>query len=221
MSAQDTATPDLGLELARDPDLEALPAPRRPGRWLTLVTMSVTLLVSLLMALALRGQAAYALTSAEPRDLGYLAQSDPGPQLANRYVRGEALLSSEGAVRYSRPVEGDSYRLAHVAGNERIWVEVRVPDGMEGPHFVPPSSFVGRLVPLKSAGLSHAELSEAVTTTGGKMPADAWLLQDGAAPRGSRWAVGLMALFLAFAGFNAFGLYRLSRPVRDANGPNQ
>ncbi len=217
MSPHHTATAESGLELSRDPDLEALPAPRRPGRWLTLLTMSVTLVLSLLMALALRGQAGYALSTTEPHDLGYLARLTPDAQLANRYVRGEALLSSDNAVRYSRPMQDDSYRLAHVAGNPQIWVEVRVPDGMEGPHFVPPSSFVGRFVPLSKAGLSHTDLRDAVTSTGGKVPADAWLLQDGAAPRGSRWALGLMALFIGFAGFNAFGLYRLARPVRDAS----
>ncbi len=118
-------------------------------------------------------------------------------------------------MRYSRPLENDSYRLAHVAGNERIWVEVRVPDGLEGPHFVPPSSFVGRLVPLEHSGLSHNDLDRAVTASGGTMPKDAWLLMDGHAPKGSRWAMGLILLFITFAGFNAFGLYRLWRPVKD------
>lgn len=178
--------------------------------------MSVTLVLSLVMAYALRGQAAYAMVTGAPRDLGYLTDVQLSPQLANQYVRGEALLASDSAVRYSRPLESDSYRLAHVAGNDRIWVEVRVPEGLEGPHFVPPSSFVGRLVPIERSGLSHDDLDRAVASSGGTMPRDAWLLMDGHAPGGSRWAVGLTLLFVAFAGFNAFGLYRLWRPARDS-----
>lgn len=215
MSAEETVSPGIELGLSRDPDLEALPEPRRPGRRLTLVTMSVTLVLSLVMAFALRGQAAYALASGSPDDVGYLTDVQLSPALANHYVRGEALLASDSAVRYSRPLENDSYRLAHVAGNERIWVEVRVPDGLEGPHFVPPSSFVGRLVPIEQSGLSHNDLDRAVTASGGTMPKDAWLLMDGHAPQGSRWAIGLILLFIAFAGFNAFGLYRLWRPAKD------
>ncbi len=69
MSAEETVSPGLELGLSRDPDLEALPEPRRPGRRLTLVTMSVTLVLSLVMAYALRGQAVYALNPGVPQPL--------------------------------------------------------------------------------------------------------------------------------------------------------
>ena len=217
MSAHESAAnsplslPDSGP----DPDLEALPPPRRPGRTLTLVTMSVTLLASLIMAWALRGAASYALSPKNPQDLGNLAHVQAADELANRYVEGDALLSSGSAIRYTRPLETDTFRLAHVAGNEQLWVEIRVPKGEEGPHFVPPTRFQGRLVPFDDAGLSHSDLQDSVSqATAGNVPANAWVLIDGDAPAGSQWALGLIALFVGFALFNAGGLQRLLRPAR-------
>jgi hypothetical protein len=207
--------PLMGGELSPDPELDALPEPRRPGRRLTLAALSVTALASLSMSWALLSEASYGLKSALPTDLGALEQLSPGHELANTWVRGEALLGSAGAVRYGRPLESDTYRLAPVASNDKIWVQVRVPAGMEGPHFVPPTSFVGRFVPAAEAGLRHAGLKDSVSETGRHMPPDAWLLIDGEAPATTRWTLGVLALLVGFAGFSFYGLYRLLRPVKD------
>jgi hypothetical protein len=209
--------PGLPLTGKPDPDFEALPAPRRPGRTLTLVTMSVTTLAALFMAWAVRGEATYALRDGSPMALGNLTDIELRADLANTWVQGEGLLGSGRAIRYGRPLESDNYRLAPIAGNEKIWVQVRVPDGLEGPRFVPPTSFVGRLVPVSSAGLRLDGLPSAVESAGaGKVPSDAWLLVDGESPQNTRWALGLILLFVSFAVFNVWGLYRLTRPVRDA-----
>lgn len=207
--------PELELPVDRDPELEALPAPRRPGRTLTLATMSLTAVLALVMVFAIRGEAAYALVKGSPTPLGNLTGVvELRPEMANTWVQGEALLGSTRAVRYSRPLEQGSYRLAPIAGNDRIWVQVRVPDGMEGPRYVPPTSFVGRLIPFSQAGIRHGNLTEAATrASGGKTPKDAWLLIDGEAPSTTRWSLGLLALFLGFACFNVWGLIRLLRPV--------
>jgi hypothetical protein len=210
-------TAELPLQAAEesgpDPELEALPEPRRPGRRLTLGCMALTALVAALMAASLAGEARYALGSGAPVELGNLAEFSPKSELANRWVHGEALLGSSHAVRYGRPLESDSYRLAPVAGNPKLWVQIRVPAGMEGPRFVPPTSFVGRLLPVASAGIRHGGLPAAVESAGASMSEDAWLLIDGEAPSTTRWAIGLIALFLAFFGFNVWGLYRLLRRV--------
>lgn len=198
-----------------DPDFEALPVPRRPGRNLTLVAMALTAALALAMAFTLRGEAAYALHGGAPVEVGELAHLDARPGLANTWAHGTALLASTGAIRYGRPLDGDTFRLAPVAGNNRIWVEIRVPEGMEGPRFVPPTSFVGRLVPFASAGLGHGDLPDAVAeaTRAARVPPDAWILIDDQSPSSTRWAVGLVALFLGFAGFNLWGLFRLTRPI--------
>jgi len=179
--------------------------------------MSVTALLSLTMAFAVSSEATYGLRSGSPVDLGNLTELAPRPDLANTWIRGEALLSGTRAIRYGRPLESNSYRLAPVAGNDRIWVQVRVPEGMEGPRFVPPTSFVGRLVPVSKAGIRHSGLEDATETAGlGKLPDGAWLLIDGEAPATTRWALGLIVLFLGFAAFNIWGLVRLLRPIRDS-----
>jgi hypothetical protein len=139
--------------------------------------------------------------------------------MANRYKRATGLLGTSGAIRYGRAAEGDSFRLAPIAGNPKIWVEIRVPEGFEGPRFVPPTVFAGRLVPFDSAGIRHAFLRKAVSDqTDAEVPEGAWLLIDGSSPRASRWAVALAALFVGFAGWNLVGVVRLLRRVRDRSG---
>ncbi|WP_437675531.1 hypothetical protein [Sorangium sp. So ce131] len=200
-----------------DPELLALPAPPKQERTVTVALMAVTALAALYMAFALLGEARYALSPGQPVDVGELAALRPGPDLANRYVRAVGLLGTRGAIRYGRAAEGDSFRLAPVAGNPGLWVEIRVPEGFEGPRFVPPSSFAGRLVPFGSAGIRHARLAgEVEEQAGTSVSGDAWLLIDGSSPRASRWAVALVALFLGFAGWNLFGIARVLHRVKDA-----
>ncbi|WP_437599361.1 hypothetical protein [Sorangium sp. So ce590] len=199
-----------------DPELLALPSPPRQERTVTVVLMAVTAVAALWMAIAVFGEARYALSPGRPVDVGELAPLRPTADLANRYVRAVALLGTRDAIRYGRAAEGDSFRLAPVAGNPGVWVEIRVPEGFEGPRFVPPSSFAGRLVPFKSAGIRHARLAaEVEEQTGTAVTGDAWLLIDGSSPRASRWAVALFALFLGFAGWNLFGIARVLHRVRD------
>ena len=214
---ESTADLPLVAELAPDPELEALPEPRRPGKRLTLATLSATVLASLAMTHALASEVTYGLRGGAPVDLGSLAHVTPSADLDNAWVHGEALLATTGAVRYGRPLESDTYRLAPVAGNSKIWVQIRVPAGMEGPHFVPPTSFVGRLIPAGDAGLRHGGLRASVDEAGStQMPDGAWLLIDGEAPATTRWTLGVVALLLGFAGFGVYGLYRLLRPIKDA-----
>jgi hypothetical protein len=183
---------------------------------LTISLMVVTMLASCWLLLALRGEVAYALSPSTPVEIGELTRSSPPAELANRYARATGLLGGVRAIRYERPMEGDSYRLAPIAGNPGVWVEIRVPEGMEGAKFTPPSSFVGRLVPMREAGIRHRGLGVSVAEAGaGKIPEGAWLLVDGSSPRASRWAVALGSLLLYFILWNAIGVVRLVRKVAD------
>jgi hypothetical protein len=82
---------------------------------------------------------------------------------------------------------------------------------------VAPNSFVGRLVPLENAGIRYHAASDALSRTLGSAArgsADgAWVLADGQAPSTSRWALALIALFVAFAATNLWGIVRLLKPV--------
>ncbi len=200
-----------------DPELVALPAPPRRERTAAVVLMLLTAAAAVWMALALLGEARYALSPGQPQDVGDLTSLHPGTDMANRYVRAAGLLGTSGAIRYGRAAEGDSFRLAPIAGNPGLWVEIRVPEGFEGPRFVPPTTFAGRLVPFRTAGVRHVGLVNAVRDqTEVRVPDDAWLLIDGSSPRASRWAVALAALFAGFAVWNLAGVARVLSRVRDA-----
>lgn len=156
------------------------------------------------------------MLAGRPIDAALLAKAPLGPGLANRWVRAEAALEIDRAVRYRRPLESDEYRLFPVAGRSDVWVELRIPEpyanGSE--HFIPPASFVGRLVPAEEAGIRYSNLQRDVGVAGALPPsAGTWLLIDGEAPASLRWAIGLAAVFIGFAGFNLWGLVRLLRPV--------
>jgi hypothetical protein len=210
LDVPETAIPSV------DPDLLAMPAPPKRERTGAVVLMALTAAASLWMAASLLAEARYALVPSQPSELGDLTGLHPGADLANRYVRAGGLLGTSGAIRYGRAAEGDSFRLAPVAGNPKLWVEIRVPEGFEGPRFVPPTSFAGRLVPFRDAGVRHAGLPKAVQSgTDVTVPPDAWLLVDGGSPRASRWALALVALFGAFAAWNLAGVARVLSRVRD------
>lgn len=202
---------------APDADLEALPPPRRPWRKLTLVVMTVTLLGSLGLAASLGGEVAFSVSGHPPRGVGELAAFAPRSGDENTWVQGEGQLDVKGAIAYRRPLEDDSYRLSRVSGTDKLWIQVRVPRDDDDPshkRFVPPASFVGRLVPAEHGGVRLSQLSRAIAGAGRPpLPRDAWLLIDGEAPATTRWTLGVVALLLGFAAFNLFGLRRLLRPA--------
>lgn len=210
------ATPAPG---EADADLEALPAPRRPWRRLTLGVMSATLLGSLGLLLSLRGELSFSLGAGGPRAVGELAKFAPRESDANSWVQGEGALEIGGAVAYRRPLESDSYRLSPVSGAPKLWVQVRVPrDDSDPEHkrFVPPTSFVGRLVPVADGGVRLSQLGSAVGDAGRPaLPSDTWILIDGEAPATTRWTLGVALLLAGFVAFNLFGLVRLLRPATD------
>ena len=197
-----------------DPELIALPDPPRRERSIALLVLGVTVAASLAMTVTLLRDAAYALSPSTAADLGDLRVASPAAAGANRYVRAQGLLGGVGSMRYERPFEADSYRIAPVAGRPDIWVEVRVPAGQESSRFVPPSSFAGRLVPFAAAGPRHRGLESAIqSTTREAVPGGSWLLVDGETPERARWAVALIVLFLGFAAWNAAAMARLVRKV--------
>jgi hypothetical protein len=201
-----------------DPELLALPSPPKGERTATIALMVVTTIAALALAWSLRGEARYAASAGQPVELGDLTHFTAADAVKNRYVRGAGSLGTTGAIRYGRAAEGDSFRLAPIAGNDKVWVEIRVPEGFEGPRFIPPSSFAGRLVPMNEAGLRQWMLrSDVQQKTGKAVPADAWLLIDSTSPRATRWALLLTLLLVGFAAWNAVGVVRLITRVRDPN----
>lgn len=205
---------DMPPETAPDPELVALPKPPQRARTLSLVLMGVTSLVALAMVWALWGEVRYAWTPGEPRPVGELAMLPLDEGLADAFVHGTARLDERAQARYERFLEVDDFLVAQVVGNERLWVELRQPK--EGHAARLPTSFVGRLVPMASAGLTYRGLAERIEEqTKIRVPKDAWLLVEGATPASSRWAIALAGVLTIFAAWNLTQLVRLTRRVRD------
>jgi hypothetical protein len=192
-----------------DPDLLALPEPRRPFRRLTLVALAATFIGSLWLLVLLFPLLEYALGTGAPQDLGELRALSPQGELHNSFVRAAAELSKDG-LAYGRPLDGGAYRVAPVVGQSKLWVEVRIPGELDATRFIPPASFVGRLVHLERAGPAYAALSEALEARGFD---DAWLLLDGDSPSSTRWVMGLASMLIGFAVFAMIACIRIVRPA--------
>ena len=194
-----------------DPELEALPAPRRPWRFTTLTVLVVTPLAAMATLFALRADLGYALLGGAPLELGSVTNVQLSRQHENTWaqVRGQVATPQ---VAYRRPLDSDSFRVAPLEGHGRhLWVALRLPAELDAAHYVPPSSFVGRLVPLHEAGMRQAAVLTAIQrATGGTPPDDAWLLVDGEAPVTSRWLLGVAVMLLGFMAFCCWGLVRLT-----------
>jgi hypothetical protein len=213
-------SPFLDLQAApvgdgADPELLSLPRPRRRERTVSLVLLGATAILTLAMAINMLGEVRYAFNADVPQDVGDLGRLAPTDALRDRFVRGTGWLGSTGTMRYDRPLERDSFRLAPIAGNDKVWVEMRVPPDSDGPGIVPPTAFVGRLLPVDGGGFAYRGLRRSVhEVTGAVMPSDAWVLVDGATPAASRWAAPLAALFAVFAAWSLTAFIRIVRPVR-------
>ena len=200
---------------AIDPELLDLPNPPKRERSITVAMLVFTAAASLAMVISLRQDAAYAFASAQPTELGDLGATPAAAFVENGFVRGTAMVGAAHAIKYERPLVSDSFRLMPVAGRPNVWVEVRVPAGAENVRYVPPSQFTGHLVRFESAGPKHRGLATAIKdATGQKVPDAAWLLVEGDAPTGARWAIMLVAMFLGFAIWNLSVTAKLLRKVR-------
>jgi hypothetical protein len=179
--------------------------------------MTLTAAFATWLAFELRGDFAYSLRGGRPLDLGGLDHVPVERLPRNAWVRAEGTLSTEGVIRFRRPLDPDAHRLAPLETNPNVWVELRVPPDADGDRFVAPGSFVGRLVPVANAGLRYGALEAAVADAGkGPLPAGSFLLLDGESPATTRWVLALVLVLAGFAAFNIAGIVRLARPVRDA-----
>jgi hypothetical protein len=198
-----------------DPELLELPDPPRRERSVTLLTLVVTAVASLSMAIALRNDAKYAFAEPIPDELGELAKAPPATFAENHHVHGRAVLGGANALRFERPFQSDTFRVSPVAGHNNIWAEVRVPAGAESGRYIPPTEFTGRLVRFDAAGPKERGIARAIEdATGQAVPQGAWLIVDGESPQSSKWAVALLALFSAFAIWNVLSAVKLVRKVK-------
>lgn len=215
--AENRESPQLvsGPEPLVDPELVALPRPPRQERTISLLLMTLTGLLAAFMTAVLASDVKYAFAGGVPEMAGDLSRLAPEPAMSNTFVRADGMLRADGAIRYRRPLESDSFQLAPVSGNDRIWVEQRVPPGPANGASAPAVTFVGRLLPIRSIAFGFGGLRRSMTATAGaSIPGDAWVLVDGATPVSSQWTVALAALLAIFAGYNLVMIARILRPAR-------
>jgi hypothetical protein len=196
-----------------DPELVALPGPPRQERTLSLLLMALTGLLAAFMMAVLASDVMYAFAGSSPEAVGDLSRLAPGAALSNQFVRADGRLRPENAIRYHRPLESDSFELIPVLGNDRIWVELRVPPGASNAAAAPPGTFVGRLLPMRSIAFGFGGLRRSAAAVA-PMAGDAWVLVDGATPTSSQWTVALAGLLAMFAAYNLVMIARILRPAR-------
>lgn len=232
MSREPPSLPPLpsSLELARsgpaevDPELVSLPGPPRSRKTLAAAALLGGALAAFAMAFALRRDVLYALSSATPLSLGDL-RTAPRESLAiheNGFVRANGLLGLAEGIRYERPLRRDTFgalpvlgRVAGAAGDDAVWVEVRIPADAESGRWEPPRSFVGRLMTFEGADLGHSALAKAIEdATHVRVGRGAHLLIDGDEPQRERWTAVLAAVFIGLAAWNALAFGRLVRRLR-------
>jgi hypothetical protein len=176
--------------------------------------LGLTLVASLALCGGLLPDASYSLVGGQPTEVSDLGEFRPETHHENTLVRGAGNVSSI-ASGYRRPLDADRFRLAPIEGNPSLWVELREPSGSLQEHFVPPQSFVGRLIRVGDPGLRHRGLVDALNRSGQPAPADdAWLLIDGEMPGSTSWVFGVLLLLLIFAGFSAWGMVTLLARAR-------
>jgi hypothetical protein len=198
-----------------DPELLQLPDPPRQERRGALVVMAVAAVASAAMAFSLTRDAAYAFRSSSATDLGELTDTPASSFVSNEMVQGKGRLGGAGALRYERPFESDSYRIAPVGGRSDVWVELRVPAGAESNRFVPKAEFAGRLVRFADTGLRHRGLRRAIEErTGQKVGDGAYLIVDGQTPGDSRAYALLWLMFVSFAAWNVGAIVKLVKKVK-------
>ncbi len=211
--------PEPDVTAAPDPELVQLPKPRHPWRRATVVSLVLCFVSSVTLIMGLLGDITFSMRAGLPREIGDLASLQPGRAPVNRLVTADGELADHGGIKYRRPFESDSFRLVPVAGNPNVWVQVRVPAGFEDAHFVPPTSFVGRLLSVNSMGIRYSALRRAVVDAGwpeGQLPNGALVLVDGESPVSLRWVLALAAVLLGFAAFSLWAAASVLRPARSA-----
>jgi hypothetical protein len=209
-----SSPPDASMAstAALDPDLLALPAPPRAMRTTAVMLLATTAAGAVMLTAGLVSDARYAFAASSPEEVGELAALVPSAARENTFVTAVARLDGARALRYGRTTESDTFELRPVAGNNAMWVELRLPRGTE--RLDPAPVFVGRLVPMESAAFRYRGLGRSEELAATPIPRGAWVLIDGATPASYRWTVALAALLVLFAGYSVATIRDIVRRVR-------
>lgn len=172
----------------------SLPPPPNSRRWLAIASLLLVALSSYLVVGGLWSAARFALSDAEPQQVGPLKSA--ALHKSSQWLEGSGRVRGE-ALSFERRGERGSFRLARAEGRDDLWLLLKVPETLGRPSdFIPPSNFSGRLLPLNDAGIQYAPIARMIEN-GGHPLDSGFLLLDGEVPqdhRDSLWAAILLAL---------------------------
>lgn len=187
-------------EDAYDAELEAIASARAlPARRALTAVRVVSIVFAAILAFALRHDLRYALSPSSAIELSRAATTAELSAAAHRSVSMGGIPGGVGAVDYRRPLQGGVYRLAPLVDRPDVFVELRLPDGVDPARFVPPTSVQGRLVPIDDGGVRFGDARGLLErATGRAVPANAFLLESGAQPslRAPAALLGAVALLV-------------------------
>ena len=171
--------------------------PSAPGyrRHLVLGALIAIGLGAWLLVVLLAPRAQFSLVAGAPADIGPLRSADLTQ--AGSWVRTSGTPQPD-ALSFERIGASGSFRLTTIEERSNVWLVLHVPQGFTPDSFVPPSTFVGRLTPLRDAGFSARPIVRMIEEGSGAAD-DGYLLIDGESPRSERPAL-LAAILLALLG---------------------
>lgn len=188
-------------EDAFDAELEAIAEARvASSRRVAVFARIFAIVAACALAYALRWDLRYAMASHAAVDLGANPSAAQLDGASHALVSIDGVPGGVGAVDYRRPLGDSMYRLAPLVDHPDVFVELRLPDGVDPTRFIPPTTVRGRLVPMDEGGARFASARSLIAqATGRPPPARAWILQEGAEPS---WAsagaiLAVLALLLA------------------------
>ncbi len=196
-----------------DQELLALHAPPKAQRMVTLTVMAAAVFVALSLMVSLRGDMGYALSRAQPKDLGDARKLQPQDLESNSYVHVMGIPTIGRAVRFTQGM-GMQYRVFPLSGQPSIYVQI---EDRGGESFVR-SEFSGRLVKFQDLGGRYADLATSMQRDAGlPVTPDSFLLLADEQPSSYLWT-WLIALFcVGFVLLDVFFIVRWFRPVPWAN----
>ena len=210
-----------------DRDLAELPAPRRPWRRATLVTLGAGAPgLDPALPLAVLPDRLYSLATVAR----YRKSSASSPALRLEPPLSNSLGSRRrAALRDTRDSLRAPPRARHVSAGERPKGNPKLVGSdprsrqRRGPALRPTDSFVGRLlIPMSALGIRQREAARRGRARAAwrlPRPDDAGLAlaRTAESPAALRWALGLLVLLLAFATFNVVGLRAADAPDRQSD----
>ncbi len=194
---------------AVDPELLSLPAPPRGRRFATLVVMALVVVGAMGLAVSLRHDLAYFLSSPRAIDLGDVSAVDPARLEPNSQVRISGTPMMSRAVRYRRVLTGERYIVFPLAGQRTVYVQVE-----DRGDALARSEFSGRLVTFGQLG---GRMSAVRGYLGDELDLpvsnESFLILADQSPGSYAWAFVLAALCVLFVLIDIVLLLRWFRPL--------